>query len=128
MILIDTDVLIECLRGSSDAKLWLGTLQENEFAIPGVVAMELIMGCQNQIDLRQVQRFLASFKVIWPEASEFADSYKLLFTLRLASGLGIPDCIIAPMAIARRATLYTFNRKHFQAVPGLDIRQTYIRA
>ena len=128
MILIDTDVLIECLRGSPDAKLWLGTLQENEFAIPGVVAMELVMGCQNQTDLKQVQKFLASFKVIWPEASEFTDSYNLLVTLRLASGLGIPDCIIATMAIARRASLYTFNRKHFQAVPGLDVRQPYVRA
>ena len=113
MVLIDTDVLIECLRGSSDAKLWLGSLQENEFAIPGIVAMELIMGCQNQTDLKQVQRFLASFKVVWPEASEFANGYTLLVTLRLACGLGIPDCIIASMAIARGAPLFTFNRKHF---------------
>ena len=106
MVLIDTDVLIECLRGSSDAKLWLGSLQENEFAITH-------HGCQNQTDLKQVQRFLASFKVVWPEASEFANGYTLLVTLRLACGLGIPDCIIASMAIARGAPLFTFNRKHF---------------
>lgn len=44
MILIDTDVLVECLRGSQTARTWLGTLRNDAFSIPGVVAMELLMG------------------------------------------------------------------------------------
>src|SRR6266852_1983738 len=47
MILIDTDVLVECLRGSTVAKTWLGTLRKDTFAIPGVVAMELLMSVSN---------------------------------------------------------------------------------
>jgi tRNA(fMet)-specific endonuclease VapC len=127
MILIDTDVLVECLRGSTAAKTWLGALQKDAFGIPGVVAMELLMGCRNQADLQQVQRFLASFNVTWPEASEFAQGYNLLVSLRLSSGLGIPDCLIAAMALARGVRLYTFNLKHFHVVPGLDAQQPYPR-
>ena len=127
MILIDTDVLVECLRGSTAAKTWLGTVKKETFGIPGVVAMELLMGCRNQSDLQQVQRFLASFRVTWPEASEFAEAYNLLVTLRLTSGLGIPDCLIAAMALARGDRLYTFNLKHFHAVPGLDAQQPCYR-
>lgn len=37
MILIDTDVLIEYLRGSAGAVTWLATLEEATFAITGVV-------------------------------------------------------------------------------------------
>jgi len=112
MILIDTDVLVECLRGSATAKTWLGTLHKDAFSIPGVVAMELV---------------LSSFNVVWPDASEFARSYSILLTLRLSSGLGIPDCLIAAMAVARGARPYTFNLKHFQVVPGLDTQQPYPR-
>jgi predicted nucleic acid-binding protein len=127
MILIDTDVLVECLRGSTVAKTWLGTLRKDTFAIPGVVAMELLIGCRNHADLQQLQTFLNSFNVMWPEAFEFAQAYNLLASLRLSSGLGIPDCLIAAMSLARGARLYTFNLKHFQAVPGLNAQQPYPR-
>ena len=127
MSLIDTDVLVECLRGSTAAKAWLSTLQKDSFGIPGVVAMELLMGCRNQSDLQQTQKFLGSFNVTWPDASEFARGYNLLLRLRLSSGIGIPDCLIAAMALTRGARLYTFNMKHFQVVPGLDAQQPYPR-
>ncbi|MBV8550349.1 MAG: PIN domain-containing protein [Acidobacteriaceae bacterium] len=72
MVLIDTDVLIECLRGSAAAKNWLGTLDDDDsFCVPGVVAMELVIGCRNQSELQQVQKFLRSFAVAWPEAADF---------------------------------------------------------
>lgn len=127
MILVDTDVLIECLRGAAAAKVWLQTQPKETFAIPGVVAMELIAGCRDQTDLRETQKFLTHFPVAWPGASEFADAYSLLATHRLASGISIPDCSIAAMALARRARLLTFNLKHFKGIPGLDAQQPYPR-
>lgn len=107
MVLIDSDVLIDYLRGSIFANKWLGTLENDAFAIPGVVAMELVMGCRNQNDLAQIQKFLKSFTVAWPSASEFERSYRLLMTHRLSSGLSIPDSLIAAMALSRGARLYT---------------------
>ena len=45
MFLVDADVLIECLRGSVAAKTWLTSFQKEAVGIPGVVVMELLMGC-----------------------------------------------------------------------------------
>ena len=127
MTLVDTDVLVDCLRGTAPAKAWLERVARDSVAIPAVVAMELVMGCQDGGDLKRVQRFLGSFAIVWPEASEFAAAYDLLVAHRLSSGLNIPDCLIAATALTREARLYTFNVKHFRAVSGLDVQQPYGR-
>jgi predicted nucleic acid-binding protein len=127
MILIDTDVLVEFLRGSLAAKRWLETLPQETFAIPGVVAMELLAGCRNQIELQQVRTFLSKQNLAWPDSSKFAQGYEILSICRLATGISIPDCLIAATAIARNARLYTFNLKHFQGISGLDVQQPYQR-
>ena len=125
MNLVDTDVLVDCLRGTTAAQAWLGQLAEQPSAVPAVAAMELVMGCRDRADLERIQRFLATFEVVWPEAAEFAAAYQLLLAHRLSSGLDIPDCLIAATALARNARLYTFNLKHFQVVPGLDVARPY---
>jgi hypothetical protein len=127
-VLLDTDVLVDCLRGTASAQAWLSRASADEFQVPGVAAMELIMGCQNNLDLQRTQKFLKAFEVVWPTADEFARAYALLTEQRLSSGLSIPDCLIAAMALARSARLYTFNRKHFQVVAGLDVVEPYTRA
>ncbi len=125
--LIDTDVLIDILRGTPAAQAWLARSAATAFQIPGVVAMELMMGCRNQAELRRVQQFLGAFSVAWIEASEFAQAYNLLAAYRLRSGLSIPDCLVAAMALTRSATLYTFNMRHFRVITGLDVQEPYTR-
>ena len=127
MFFLDTDVLVDCLRGTASAKAWLQQSPTEPFGVPGVVAMELVVGCRDRVDLQRIRKFLSSFQVVWPEASEFAQAYDLLVVHRLTSGLGIPDCLIAAMALARGARLYTFNLKHFQVVSGLDAQEPYAR-
>ncbi len=127
MNLIDTDVLIDCLRGTPSATAWLKQLARQSFVVPGVVAMELVMGCADGRDLHKVQKFLNAFQIVWPEASDFALAYQLLVNHRLSSGLNIPDCLIAATAIQRGARLYTFNLRHFNLIPGLDVQAPYKR-
>ena len=127
-VFLDTDVLVDCLRGTAVAQAWLNSVAAEEFQMPGVVAMELLMRCQNWADLQRTQQFLAAFEVAWPEADEFAQAYALLAAHRLTSNLSIPDCLIAVMAIARSARLFTFNLKHFQVVAGLNVSAPYARS
>jgi predicted nucleic acid-binding protein len=61
------------------------------------------------------------------DAAEFARAYELLAEHRVTSGLGIPDCPIAAMSLIRKARLYTFNLKHFQVIPGIDVQEPYSR-
>ena len=125
---LDTDVLIDCPRGTSSAHEWLARAASETFQVPGIVAMELVVGCQNQSDLQRTHEFLSSFDVVWPDAAEFAQAYELLAAHYLASGLSIPDCLIAAMTLSRSARLYTFNLRHFRAVPELAVEAPYARA
>ncbi|NIW98542.1 MAG: PIN domain-containing protein [Phycisphaerae bacterium] len=127
IVLLDTDVLVDCLRGTPSAQAWLASVEAEPFQVPGIVAMELLMGCHNQAELRRIQKFLHTFAVVWPEATEFARAYDLLAAHRLASGLSIPDCLIAAMTLSRSARLYTFNLKHFRIIDGLDVQEPYAR-
>jgi predicted nucleic acid-binding protein len=127
MFLIDTDVMIEVLRGVAAANNWLRNLPKETFAIPGIVAMELLMGCRNPAEIHRIRKFVNSCTTVWPDASESAQAYELLASNRLASGISIPDCLIAAMALHRETRLYTFNLKHFSAIPGLDVQAPYAR-
>jgi hypothetical protein len=40
MILLDTDVMVDILRGFEPAKVWLALVEE--ISVPGLVAMELL--------------------------------------------------------------------------------------
>lgn len=126
-VCLDTDVLIDCLRGLPQARAWLDQMAGESFIVPGIAAMELIIGCQNQADLKRTQEFLRAFDVVWPESRDFARAYELLAVHRLSSGLGIPDCLVAAMALARNMTLCTFNLKHYRVVPQLNAVEPYQR-
>ena len=121
-------MLVEYLRGSPQIRIWLTDHRDDSCDIPGVVAMELVIGCRNSAELKEMRQFLGSCKLVWPEAAEFAQAHRLLLSLRLSSGIGIPDCLIAAMALKRQTRLYTFNLKHFKGVQGLDVEQPYLRA
>ena len=113
MLLLDTDILIDCLRGVPAARTWLKSAATEAFGIPGIVAMELLIGCRNQPEQQRVQKFLAAYPLLWPDASEFARAYELLAAHRLATGVGIPDCVIAAMALTRQTTTLYFQSQTF---------------
>ncbi|MBM3130096.1 MAG: type II toxin-antitoxin system VapC family toxin [Chloroflexi bacterium] len=126
-VCLDTDVLVDCLRGVTAAQSWLHSNSNEPMVVPGIAAMELLMGCQNQADLKRTRAFLDTFDVVWPEAHEFQRAFELLAEHRLASGLAIPDCLVAAMALERSLHLYTFNTKHYRVIAGLDLREPYPR-
>ena len=44
MSLLDTDVLVDCLRGTPAAEAWLHDSANEDFRVPGVAAMALARG------------------------------------------------------------------------------------
>src|SRR5574341_1601800 len=67
---LDTDVLVKCLRGIPSALDWLNSHPAEDMFVPGIAAMELAAGCRNKIELKQVQRLLKDFEVVWPDAQD----------------------------------------------------------
>lgn len=64
MILVDTDVMIDIFREYSPAIVWLHSLGNQEINLPGFVAMELIQGCRNKVELEKIERELAHYAAI----------------------------------------------------------------
>jgi len=127
-VLLDTDVLVDCLRAVDAALQWINNSATDTFQVPGIVAMELVTGCRNKAELLRIRKFLDDFDVVWPDAKEFERAFLLLEDHYLSNSTGIPDCIIAAMALERSICLYSFNVKHFGLIAGLDVRQPYQRS
>ncbi|OQY45658.1 MAG: hypothetical protein B6242_09745 [Anaerolineaceae bacterium 4572_78] len=125
--LIDSDVLIDILRNYAPAIAWLKSIAKYHADIHIMSAMEIIDGSRNKIDLNHNKKFIIQFSILFPATEEMKLAYQLLITHRLATGIGIADCMIAATAKQRGIRLYSFNAKHFRHVEGLDMRMPYQR-
>jgi predicted nucleic acid-binding protein len=126
-VLVDSDVLIDCLRATPEALVWLRASRADGLLVPGIVALEVLAGCRNRREQGQVRKFLARFPVVWPEAREGAAAMAIYLEHGLAHGTGILDSMVAAMAIGRGLRLLTFNLRHYRAVEGLDAAEPYPR-
>ena len=125
-MILDTDVLVDLARKHPAAMAWIASLTVPP-RVSGIAAMELLFGSLNKTELREVRRLLVLFVRIWPSEAAMdkaADEYP---ELKLSSGLGPLDALIAVTAISLGEEVVTFNSKHFNSVPGLVTVQPYIR-
>jgi hypothetical protein len=127
VILLDTDILIDLLREYPPAVGWLNTVGDEEILIPGLVMMEIIQGCRSKAEQEEVARALSSYSVMWPD-SQACDEALIVFSDRhLSHGLGLLDALIGQTAVALNLPLYTFNQRHYDAIPNLKTAQPYQR-
>lgn len=127
MILLDTDVMIDFLRQYPPALAWLESLGEEEIVLPGFVMMELIQGCRNKAEQKKVERALKTYAVVWPSPEMCGEALAVFTSYHLSHGFGILDALIGQMAVGLNLPLYTFNQKHYAAIPHLITVQPYDR-
>lgn len=126
MILLDTDVCIDVLRGYPPAVSWLDSLPDVP-SLPGFVVLELIEGCRNRAEARQLRRILRPFPIVWPRQSDLERTVATYTEGHLAAGLGLLDAVIGECAVGLNGVLATFNLRHYAAVPRLTTVQPYSR-
>ena len=128
MIVLDSDVTIDILRGLTPAVGWFDQLPDDQILInPGYVALELIWGTKDTKDQRTTENWLADCKIVWLEPEVYEQAYRLLVSLHLKNAIGVFDVLIAQVAISLDVPLHTFNQKHYNAVPGLRTVRPYVR-
>lgn len=128
MILLDSDVMIELLRQQPAAVAWLESLGDERIMLPGFVVMELIQGCRDKMEQTKVEKTLARCKTVWPSPETCESALKLFALYRLSHNIGLLDALIGQTAVALNMPLYTFNRKHYAAIPDLQIIMPYVRS
>jgi len=127
MPLLDSDIVVDVLRGYQPALDWLINLGDEPVLLPGYVAMELYQGCTNKNEQAKVQRVLAACQILWPSAEACQAALEVFATQHLGSGLGVLDALIGQTAVAAGLPLCTFNQKDYRTVPGLHTEQPYPR-
>ncbi len=125
MIILDSDIVIDFLRQYPPAVNWLSVLGDEEIALPGYVVMELMQGCTNKVELRELKKFIADFEVIWPSSEICNEALEVFSQYNLSHNLGLLDALIGQTAVALGLPLHTFNRKHYTAIPNLVTVQPY---
>jgi len=66
MILLDTDVMVDLMRGYEPALTWLDSLGAETIGIPGLVAMELLQGCRLATFNERHYRVVSALQTIRP--------------------------------------------------------------
>ncbi len=127
MFLLDSDILIDVGRGYPPAQQWLSVLPELP-SVPSIVCMELVAGCGNKTQLRQVQKLLSLYPVVGLREQDCLRALADFTHFYLSHNLGLTDALIAATAVGQGATLVTFNTKHFAVVPNLTTEQPYERS
>lgn len=128
MILLDTDVMIDLLREYPPAVNWLNSIGGEEIILPGFVVMELIQGCENKREQEKIGQEVGTYSVIWPLPEMCNDALAVFARYYLSHGIGMLDALIGQMAVALNLPLYTFNEKHYIAIPNLRTVQPYQKA
>jgi tRNA(fMet)-specific endonuclease VapC len=123
MIVADSDVLIDALRGQepSASRIRL-ELETGWLATTAITAFELQSGVRSPGAASKVEDLLAAL-VILPFDDDAADRAAEARRTLESTGtpIGMADYLIAGICLARSAILLTRNRAHFDRVPGLSV-------
>jgi hypothetical protein len=122
LTLVDTDILIDAAHKDEMAVTVLQNLESaSSLAISIVTQMELVVGCRNKTELRELVKFLRRFQVIHLSASISQRGLELLQQYRLSHGLLIPDGLIAATAIETAIPLISKNQKDYRFIDRLQL-------
>jgi tRNA(fMet)-specific endonuclease VapC len=123
MIVADTDVLIDFLRGRAPAAERVALeLATQSLGTTAITAFELRSGARSPRQQRAVSELLDVLTVLPLTVTEAAIAADLRLELeKRGEGIGMADYLIAAICLSRRAILLTRNRKHFGRVAGLSV-------
>ncbi len=122
-LLLDTDVLVEYLRGRQEAIGYLEGLTSDQY-VSVISVAELFAGVRDDREERSLKQFLLAFTAlpVTEKVARLGGLYRRDY--RSSHGTGLADALIAATARETGTNLVTFNRRHF---PMVDITVPYER-
>lgn len=110
--LLDTDVLIDYLRGHASAQSLFAKLPD-DCGISTISIAELHAGVREGAERKALVTLLDTFVLIELSSTIAAHGGLLRRDWGKANGLGLNDALIAATALASERVLLTLNAKHF---------------
>ncbi len=124
-ILVDTDIIVDHLRGMEKAREFLRKIEKGERKgyFSTITEAELFSGSrmESKDEQRKVLNLLGIMKRV-PVDSMIA---RRAGKIKRRNGARLPDAIIAATAMLMKAKLSTKNTKHFEGIEGVVLMEPY---
>lgn len=120
LTIVDSDILINIARGDAEAINCLLQLEKTSvLAVSIVTQLELIVGCRNKTELKDLDKFFKRFQIL-KISDQISDlTVDLLKQYFLSHGLLIADGLIAATALVHNEAFITKNQRDFRFISGL---------
>ena len=130
MILFDTDICVELLRGNKKI-IQRRSEYSGEVGISFMTVAELYYGAENAQNTAEskvlVDKFLLTVDVVWPDIAILKRFGEIKSELRRRkTPLPDADLFIGAASLEKCEALITGHTKHFEKIPGLKI-ENWIR-
>lgn len=123
MILCDTNVIIETLKGDEKTIKIIERIGLENIAISSVTVMELYFGALNKRELNKIKKYLKALNIAHFDNSVSELAVSMIESYSKSHGLQIPDAIIAATALSLEIKLFTLNLKDFRYIDGLKLQK-----
>ncbi|MBX7196437.1 MAG: type II toxin-antitoxin system VapC family toxin [Sandaracinaceae bacterium] len=122
MIVADTDVLIDALRGKGAADRMRIEIATGTLATTTISVFELLSGAKSDKERRAVEALLGALTTLPVDDRGAREAASIRRELEAAgSTIATADTLIAGICRSRNAILLTRNRAHFERVRGLSL-------
>ena len=127
-IVLDADVIIRGERRTLDLAAWISQHENEGFEVAAITVAELWHGVERATGEhrakreRYIREILEELPMI-PYTETTALEHARIWASLESSGqmIGDYDLIVAATALERGSAVATFNKRHFQRVPGLKV-------
>jgi len=121
MILLDTNIVIELLKGNNEILSEIETIGADNVILSKVTVLEMYIGAINKNDLIKIQKYLDKFPKLKFSDRIIDKATQLVYQYNLSNSLFINDAIIAATCIENDTPLYTLNLKDFKYIKELKL-------
>ena len=120
MIVLDTNILIEILKGDEKTIHKVQSFSD-ELAISSISVMELYYGAINKAELNKLEKFTSLFQMIQINETISKTAIGLVKSYAKSHTLDIPDSLIAATCLMNDCQLFTYNLKDFKYIEGVEL-------
>ncbi len=118
---VDTDILIDYLRGRGPGAHLLERLGRRGYLITAVSTFELALGASHSADPAPVMELLHAPSLPLTPSAGVRGGETLAGLRQNGEGIDIRDALQAGICLDANRLLITRNRRHFDRVPGLSV-------
>lgn len=121
LVICDTNIFISLFKQFPDTIAELKAIGDKNVLIPSVSVMELYRGMENKRELNAMNSKINKYNIIHFNQEVSHKAIELIFRYKLSHNLHIPDAMIAAMSIVYELPLFTYNKKDFKFIEGINL-------